>query len=47
LKQFLQQTLPAWQLPREWHFVESLSANARGKFSRAEWRRHFNQPPVY
>ena len=38
LKQFLLQTLPAWQLPREWHFVESLSANARGKISRAEWR---------
>jgi acyl-coenzyme A synthetase/AMP-(fatty) acid ligase len=37
LKQFLLQTLPAWQLPREWHFVESLSANARGKVSRADW----------
>jgi acyl-coenzyme A synthetase/AMP-(fatty) acid ligase len=41
LKQFLLQTLPAWQLPREWRFVESLSANARGKISRAEWRRNF------
>jgi acyl-coenzyme A synthetase/AMP-(fatty) acid ligase len=38
LKRFLLQTLPAWQLPREWHFVESLSANARGKVSRAAWR---------
>jgi len=26
LKQFLLQTLPAWQVPREWRFVESLSA---------------------
>jgi acyl-coenzyme A synthetase/AMP-(fatty) acid ligase len=39
LKQFLLQTLPAWQVPREWHFVDSLSVNARGKISRAEWRR--------
>ncbi len=43
LKQFLQQTLPAWQLPREWHFVESLSANVRGKVSRAEWRETINR----
>ena len=41
LKQFLLQTLPAWQLPREWKFVNSLSANARGKISRAEWRDAF------
>jgi acyl-coenzyme A synthetase/AMP-(fatty) acid ligase len=41
LKHFLLQNLPAWQLPREWHFVESLSANARGKVSRADWRATF------
>jgi acyl-coenzyme A synthetase/AMP-(fatty) acid ligase len=41
LKQFLLQTLPAWQLPREWKFVDSLSANARGKISRADWRKKF------
>jgi acyl-coenzyme A synthetase/AMP-(fatty) acid ligase len=41
LKQFLLQTLPAWQVPREWKFVESLSASARGKISRAEWRAAF------
>ena len=41
LKQYLLQTLPAWQVPREWKFVESLSANARGKISRAEWRATF------
>jgi long-chain acyl-CoA synthetase len=41
LKHFLLQMLPAWQVPREWHFVDSLSTNARGKISRAEWRRNF------
>jgi len=41
LKHFLLHALPAWQVPREWRFVESLSANARGKVSRAEWRRRF------
>jgi acyl-CoA synthetase (AMP-forming)/AMP-acid ligase II len=41
LKQFLLQTLPAWQVPREWKFVDSLSTNARGKISRAEWRATF------
>ena len=41
LKNFLLQTLPAWQGPREWHFVDSLSTNARGKISRAGWRNQF------
>jgi long-chain acyl-CoA synthetase len=41
LKQFLLQTLPAWQVPREWKFVGSLSTNARGKISRAEWHAAF------
>ena len=31
LKQFLLQTLPAWQVPREWWFVDSLDSNRRGK----------------
>jgi long-chain acyl-CoA synthetase len=39
LKKFLLRTLPAWQVPRKWRFVESLPTNARGKISRAEWRR--------
>lgn len=39
LKTFLLEKLPAWQVPRRWHFVEALSANARGKISRAEWRK--------
>jgi long-chain acyl-CoA synthetase len=41
LKQFLLSKLPAWQVPREWWFVESLEANRRGKLSRAEWRKRF------
>lgn len=39
LRQFLLEKLPAWQVPRRWHFVDSLSANARGKISRADWRK--------
>lgn len=38
LKQFLLGQLPAWQVPRDFWFVEELSADARGKLSRAAWR---------
>jgi len=41
LKNFLLQTLPAWQVPREWRLVASLPTNARGKISRAEWRKRW------
>jgi len=41
LKRFLLESLPSWQVPRCWQFVESLSAGPRGKISRAEWRRQF------
>lgn len=41
LKRFLLERLPAWQVPREWCFVDSLPANARGKISRNEWRKRF------
>jgi acyl-CoA synthetase (AMP-forming)/AMP-acid ligase II len=41
LKQFLLESLPSWQVPRSWQFVQSLSAGPRGKISRAEWRRQF------
>lgn len=41
LKQFLLESLPSWQVPRCWQFVESLSAGRRGKISRTEWRRQF------
>jgi long-chain acyl-CoA synthetase len=43
LKQFLLAKLPAWQVPRKWWFMDSLSANSRGKLSRAEWRRRFSE----
>jgi acyl-coenzyme A synthetase/AMP-(fatty) acid ligase len=44
LRRFLLERLPAWQVPREWVFVDSLATNTRGKFSRAEWRqRHLGQ----
>jgi long-chain acyl-CoA synthetase len=47
LKQFLLSKLPAWQIPREWRFVESLAPNQRGKLSRSEWRTRlgFAPPP--
>ncbi len=41
LKAFLLHRLPAWQVPRQWWFVASLSTNSRGKISRAEWRDRF------
>jgi len=41
LKQFALAKLPAWQVPREWWFVEKLGANGRGKISRAEWRSRY------
>jgi long-chain acyl-CoA synthetase len=41
LKQFLLARLPAWQVPRDWWFVDSLETNQRGKLSRAEWRKKY------
>ena len=41
LRQFLMRFLPAWQVPREWRFVDSLSPNQRGKISRREWSKIF------
>jgi acyl-CoA synthetase (AMP-forming)/AMP-acid ligase II len=41
LKEYLQEILPAWQIPRHWRFVPSLSSGPRGKISRAQWRRRF------
>jgi long-chain acyl-CoA synthetase len=43
LKQFLLAHLPAWQVPRQWCFVDSLSPNQRGKISRADWRKRFSE----
>jgi acyl-CoA synthetase (AMP-forming)/AMP-acid ligase II len=41
LKQFLLERLPAWQVPRDWWFVDSLAPNQRGKISRSEWRQRY------
>jgi len=41
LKQYVLAQLPAWQVPRDWWFLEDLAASARGKVSRAEWRKRF------
>jgi acyl-CoA synthetase (AMP-forming)/AMP-acid ligase II len=41
LKQYLLSKLPAWQVPREWWFVDSLGTSPRGKVSRARWRKKF------
>ena len=38
LRQFALESLPAWQAPRHWWFVEAVQTNPRGKISRAEWR---------
>jgi acyl-CoA synthetase (AMP-forming)/AMP-acid ligase II len=46
LRQFLLAKLPAWQVPREWWFVESLETNQRGKVSRADWRNRFLQQKI-
>jgi long-chain acyl-CoA synthetase len=47
LKQFLLETMPAWQIPREWWFVPSLDESQRGKVSRDQWRKAFldRKPP--
>ena len=41
LRQFALTHLPAWQVPRDWWFVDNLEANERGKISRAEWRQRY------
>ena len=41
LRHYLLAKLPAWQVPRQWRFVDSLETSHRGKISRAEWRRRF------
>ncbi|TAL03877.1 MAG: long-chain fatty acid--CoA ligase [Verrucomicrobia bacterium] len=41
LREFVLKSLPAWQTPRRWWFVEAVRANARGKVSRTEWRAKF------
>jgi acyl-coenzyme A synthetase/AMP-(fatty) acid ligase len=41
IKQSAGAELPAWKIPRQWMFVDSLGANERGKVSRAQWREKF------
>jgi acyl-CoA synthetase (AMP-forming)/AMP-acid ligase II len=41
IRQHAMASLPSWQLPREWWFVESLGVNGRGKISRSEMREKF------
>jgi acyl-CoA synthetase (AMP-forming)/AMP-acid ligase II len=41
LRSFLLERIPAWQVPRDWKFVESLTANQLGKVSRTEWRNKY------
>lgn len=41
LRQFLLPQVSAWQMPRDWWFVDSLTTNERGKRSRAEWRKKY------
>jgi acyl-CoA synthetase (AMP-forming)/AMP-acid ligase II len=41
LRQFALSRLDAWQVPREWWFVDTLETNGRGKASRAEWRKRY------
>jgi acyl-coenzyme A synthetase/AMP-(fatty) acid ligase len=38
LSDHLRVSLPDWQVPREWCFVDSLAADLRGKVSRVAWR---------
>jgi acyl-CoA synthetase (AMP-forming)/AMP-acid ligase II len=43
VSRYLQQVLPAWQIPKRWWFVDSLQANQRGKLSRAAWREKYRK----
>lgn len=43
LREFLAEDLAPWEIPREWWFVPGLNANERGKLSRAEWRRRWEE----
>jgi len=45
LKQFLLDKSPAWQIPRDWWFVDSLNPNRLGKVSRSEWRARYLARP--
>jgi acyl-CoA synthetase (AMP-forming)/AMP-acid ligase II len=41
VRQYALSKLPAWQVPRQWWFVEGLEPNGRGKLSRSQWRERY------
>lgn len=41
LRHFLLNHLPAWQVPRDFWFVDSLTTHQLGKISRADWRNRY------
>lgn len=41
LKKFLLSSLPAWQVPREWWFVDAIGGNGGGRPVRGHWRRAY------
>lgn len=41
LRQFMLERVPAWQMPRDWWFVDSLATNRLGKTSRVAWCRRY------
>ena len=41
LRDFLGRSLPSWQLPRRWWFLEEIPADIRGKRSRKLWSQRF------
>ncbi len=45
LRQYLQATLPAWQIPKDWWITDELEADLRGKVSRTQWRERFLNRP--
>ena len=45
LRQYLQVTLPAWQIPKDWWITDQLEADMRGKVSRSQWKERFLNRP--
>lgn len=46
LRVFAAARLPAWQVPRQWRFVDALPVNARGKRARAELKQWLATVPL-
>jgi acyl-CoA synthetase (AMP-forming)/AMP-acid ligase II len=43
LADFLREHLAEWQIPRRWHFVDSVETDVRGKSSRTVWRERLSR----